>query len=274
MPAKSGASHAFAAFLSIILGALISNFISAHTELLTDLSSAIGQVVVGITGASIPEEVSGLLLVSTFLAFLWGLAYHYARHGDNEATQPNDYVSDNHQYSSTEQMGTNASAGESSSVDDEIAGSYRTLHAAGEADETLRSKLKRDVDDLKSRIDDIHDRLYDENERERARQATEFLGAVTAFERTITRSGISLPVAPQKGRTDDVTRVDGETRQNLVDTHKTLVDTVDELVSSVETAHSAPAEVGEDSFQRWEALIADAERALSERQAIEIGETQ
>jgi len=274
MPAKSGASHALAAFLSIILGALISNFISAHTELLTDLSSVTGQLIVGITGTSLPEEVSGLLLVSTFLAFLWGLAYHYARHGTDEATQPNDYVSDNHQYSSTEQMDMNAAAGESSSVDDEIAGSYRTLHDAREADETLRSKLKRDVEDVKSRIDDIHDRLYDENERHRARHATELLGAVTALERTVTRSGISLPVAPQKGRTDDVTRVDDETRQNLVDTHETLVDTVDELVGLVETAHSAPTEVGEDSFQEWETLIADAERVLSERQAIEIGETQ
>lgn len=83
MPAKSGASHALASFITIILGTLISNYLNAHSNLLWGITRSVGGVVIGVTGLSLPEVVTGIAVVSTVLSFLWGVAYHISRHGLN-----------------------------------------------------------------------------------------------------------------------------------------------------------------------------------------------
>lgn len=79
MPAKSGLSHAFAAFTSILIGSLLTNYLTAHEALLTDLTVAAGRLVIGAAGLDAPRTVAGLLVVGSVLSFCWGIAYHFAR---------------------------------------------------------------------------------------------------------------------------------------------------------------------------------------------------
>jgi len=80
MPAKSGASHGLAAFTTIILGAMISNFLNAHSQILREFSSVVGGIATAVTGVDLSNTLAGLLVVATVLSFLWGVAYHLARH--------------------------------------------------------------------------------------------------------------------------------------------------------------------------------------------------
>ena len=86
MPAKTGASHAVASFVTIILGAFISNYLSAHSGVLWGLTRSVGGFVVGLTGLDLPEVVTGIVVIATSLSFLWGVAYHYSRHGVGEGS--------------------------------------------------------------------------------------------------------------------------------------------------------------------------------------------
>jgi len=81
MPAKTGASHAIASFFTIILGAFLSNYISAHSDFLWGLTRATGEVVTGVFGLSVSGKLIGIVAISTGLSFLWGVAYHFSRHG-------------------------------------------------------------------------------------------------------------------------------------------------------------------------------------------------
>lgn len=81
MPAKTGASHAVASFTTIILGAFISNYLSTHSSLLWGLTHSAGGVVVRLVGIDLPEVMTGVLVIATALSFLWGVAYHFSRHG-------------------------------------------------------------------------------------------------------------------------------------------------------------------------------------------------
>ena len=81
MPAKSGASHALAAFTTVVLGAVISNVLNAHSREIRDVSAGIGSLITSATGVDVPSSLAGLAVVATLLSFLWGVAYHYARHG-------------------------------------------------------------------------------------------------------------------------------------------------------------------------------------------------
>jgi hypothetical protein len=80
MPAKSGASHASAALVSIILGAVISSYIKVYAEPVARVTETIGSLVVTQVGLPLPEEMSGVLVVVVILSFVWGVAYHIARH--------------------------------------------------------------------------------------------------------------------------------------------------------------------------------------------------
>lgn len=80
MPTKSGLSHGLAAFMSIILGTIISNYLSAHETILTNVTKIAGEIIVGVLGLNQLSTVAGMLLISSILAFLWGVAYHVARH--------------------------------------------------------------------------------------------------------------------------------------------------------------------------------------------------
>jgi hypothetical protein len=80
MPAKSGFSHAFAAFTSIIIGSLLSNYLAAHESVLTEVTRTAGRFLTTTIGVPTSSTVGGMLLVSSILAFAWGVAYHVARH--------------------------------------------------------------------------------------------------------------------------------------------------------------------------------------------------
>lgn len=80
MPTKSGASHALAAFTTILLGAVISNFLNAHSRSLRSLSRTVGELVTPVLGITVSNTVAGMLIIATVLSFVWGIAYHVARH--------------------------------------------------------------------------------------------------------------------------------------------------------------------------------------------------
>lgn len=87
MPAKTGASHAVASFTTIILGALISNYLSTHSELLWGLTHTAGETVTTLVGLHLPETLTGILVIASILSFLWGIAYHFSRHGTDTANR-------------------------------------------------------------------------------------------------------------------------------------------------------------------------------------------
>lgn len=87
MPAKTGASHAIASFTTIILGAFISNYLSTHSSVLWGLTHSAGETVTSLFGLDIPEVMTGILVIASLLSFLWGLAYHFSRHGTGDSTR-------------------------------------------------------------------------------------------------------------------------------------------------------------------------------------------
>jgi hypothetical protein len=80
MPAKSGASHAGAAFLSIVIGSLLSNYLSAHSTVIQDATTTVGANVQTVTGLAVSPTLVGLATIGTVLSFVWGVAYHLSRH--------------------------------------------------------------------------------------------------------------------------------------------------------------------------------------------------
>jgi hypothetical protein len=256
MPAKSGASHASAAFLSIVLGALISNVLSAHAGLLGDTVEGVGSLVATIPGLSLSEDVTGLLVVSTLLAFLWGVAYHYSQHSGRSSRK--NYMSSEQFSEQSAQMSAGVNglpdieSGETGSRDH----LYRSVDAAQQAEQQLRSRLQRDLDDLKSRLDDIHDRRYDANDTEAAQRVSELVESVTGIERTLgaTRS------EPFGGDS----RLSDRRRQSLVETHDRLVETSDELLAAVRHVHHT-GETGPEFFTTCNQSLTELEQAVTDR---------
>jgi len=80
MPAKSGASHAFAALVSIVLGSVISSYVEVHAEPVSRVTTGIGGLIVNRAGVPLSKEMSGVIVVVAVLSFVWGVAYHLARH--------------------------------------------------------------------------------------------------------------------------------------------------------------------------------------------------
>lgn len=279
MPAKTGASHAFAAFLSIIIGSIISNFLSAHTGVLNSVSKGAGELLTGLTGISMSEEVTGLLAVSSLLAFLWGVAYHYARHGsENQSTEENNYEAGTQDVKTTQQMFRSVEGADGSHLLDQEGGPvYRTWRSTQATDETLRSQSKTELARAKSRLDDVHDRLYDIKKRGKAQRVMEIADSVNTLEGTLTRTG--LP-SPEEGtpddRTGDAKTLDDETKRNLVVTHLRLADAIDELDDAVDKLCQGPADVHVDTIEECESLLRECERTLSRRQELikQLGDRQ
>jgi hypothetical protein len=84
MPAKTGASHAVASFVTIILGAFISNYLSTHSSVLWGLTRSAGGTVTSLVGLDLPEVMTGIVVIATALSFVWGVAYHYSRSGSGD----------------------------------------------------------------------------------------------------------------------------------------------------------------------------------------------
>jgi len=79
MPTKSGLSHGFATFISILLGTVISNYLSAHKTIFTRATRSAGDIFTTSLGINQSNTIVGMLLISSVLAFMWGVAYHLAR---------------------------------------------------------------------------------------------------------------------------------------------------------------------------------------------------
>jgi hypothetical protein len=83
VPAKTGGSHASAAFVSLLLGTTLSKYVWDLVPPLGEAALLLLGVIEAIPGLSVPvtEEFGGALLVILTLSFAWGLVYHVTRLG-------------------------------------------------------------------------------------------------------------------------------------------------------------------------------------------------
>lgn len=86
MPAKTGGSHAFASFVSLLVGTMLSNYLWQVAPSLGEASVAVMELVRTATGASVPvsNQFAGSVVVMVGLSFVWGLVYHLGRHGSDD----------------------------------------------------------------------------------------------------------------------------------------------------------------------------------------------
>ncbi|WP_338740688.1 hypothetical protein [Haloplanus salilacus] len=82
MPAKTGTSHALSAFVSLIVGSMLSKYVWTYTPSLAEAGATIGRQLELLIGAPLPREMAGGLVVVVLLSFLWGVVYHVGRHGE------------------------------------------------------------------------------------------------------------------------------------------------------------------------------------------------
>jgi hypothetical protein len=82
MPASSGASHGIAAFLSLVVGAILSKYVWQLLPSVGEASLLAITLVRSTTGAEIPlnEQMAGMVIVMIALSFVWGVVYHIGRH--------------------------------------------------------------------------------------------------------------------------------------------------------------------------------------------------
>lgn len=82
MPAKTGASHGLAAFLTFIVGSMLSNFVWDTMPSIGRLSLFAVETLQSVTGVYIQanEQTAGTLIVMVTLSVLWGVIYHFQRH--------------------------------------------------------------------------------------------------------------------------------------------------------------------------------------------------
>lgn len=81
MPVKTGTSHALAAFVSLIVGSMLSKYVWAYTPPLAEAGATVGRLLEPLIGAPLSREVAGGLVLFLALSFLWGVVYHLGRHG-------------------------------------------------------------------------------------------------------------------------------------------------------------------------------------------------
>ncbi|WP_251342112.1 hypothetical protein [Haloplanus halophilus] len=84
MPAKTGASHALSAFVSLIVGTMLSKYIWTYTPPLAEAGAVAGRHLSAVVGTPLSRDVTGGLVVVLLLSFVWGVLYHFARHGDGD----------------------------------------------------------------------------------------------------------------------------------------------------------------------------------------------
>jgi len=80
MPAKAGASQSTGYLLSVLISGLLIEYILAYLPSFRQISRIAGQVLTTYTSVPISTEVGGMMLVTTVLVGLWGVAYHLYRH--------------------------------------------------------------------------------------------------------------------------------------------------------------------------------------------------
>jgi len=81
MPAKSGGSHAIGAFVTLIVGTVLSKYIWTFAPPLGEAATASIVLLRTTAGVSIPanNQFSGMIVVMLGLSFLWGIFYELGR---------------------------------------------------------------------------------------------------------------------------------------------------------------------------------------------------
>lgn len=219
MAATSGASHGIAAFICILISGLINDLLGRYATAFTDLGGALGETVTGVLGVSLPATTIGHLLVATSLAFVWGVAYHYRRHGNETDTEG-------------EPETPTAPTTTSGDVDvpDVLAGIVTSAYAGEErhtADKQVQSHLSTVLaDEIKPRLAESHDRLVEDGQRDIAEQISSLQSDIDRLERSL--SSIS---AETTGTRDQITP--------LKEAHVTMVESATALKASSKTLLSA-----------------------------------
>lgn len=82
MPAKTGASHGLAAFLTFLVGSMLSKSVWDIMPPIGKLSLFVVETLQSITGVYIQanEQTAGTLVIMFVLSVLWGVVYHFQRH--------------------------------------------------------------------------------------------------------------------------------------------------------------------------------------------------
>ena len=86
MPAKTGASHGVSAFVTLIVGTMLSKYLWSIAPPLGETAVVVMRTIRGVTGAEIPltEQFAGMVVVMVGLSVLWGVVYHVGRHSASE----------------------------------------------------------------------------------------------------------------------------------------------------------------------------------------------
>jgi len=82
MPAKTGGSHAFASFVTLVVGTMLSKYIWNLAPPLGEIALLAITGIRTLTGAPLPvnEEFAGTVVVMVAISFVWGVVYHLGRH--------------------------------------------------------------------------------------------------------------------------------------------------------------------------------------------------
>lgn len=221
MATTSGASHAIAAFIGILISGLISNFLGTYATVFTDLGGVIGETVTGMLGVSLPATTTGHLLVATILAFAWGVAYHYARHGTETDTEI--------EIESEPSPSTNGPS-DGVGVPEVLAGVVTSEYVVDEI-HTVDRQVQKHIstvlaDGIEPRLTESHDRLVAEDQRDIAEQISSLQSDIDHLERSL--SSFSAESIVNRDQTTQ-----------LKDTHVTLVESATALKATSETLLSA-----------------------------------
>lgn len=78
---KTGASHGFAAFATLLIGSVVSKFVWAVLPPVAEISLMAMNFLDGQVWLDVPtsEQFAGTIVVMVALSFLWGVVYHLGR---------------------------------------------------------------------------------------------------------------------------------------------------------------------------------------------------
>lgn len=82
MPTKTGASHGIAAFVTLLIGTMLSKFVWDILPPVGELSLTAMTFLNTQIGLDVPtsERFAGTIVVMAVLSFLWGVVYHVGRY--------------------------------------------------------------------------------------------------------------------------------------------------------------------------------------------------
>jgi hypothetical protein len=85
MAKKAGVSHAFSALISIVLASLVVGYYKPYYprvySFLEDLARKVSELLESSFSLDIAPEAFVPAFIACFFAFIWGVIYHFLRHG-------------------------------------------------------------------------------------------------------------------------------------------------------------------------------------------------